>query len=528
MEIIPLYEVVHKPWFGPRKRAREHLERRKQILSPIRTLSVLNELLGKKISGVQFVRFIDYIHKDKYPFRYTIVLIWTASDHKLREMLYNNADDFVKNTGWYPLPIGERIESRKSFKSFRSSIERSNFQLIPVKSPLLGLENAVGPDGGCSIRLRTSNGSILLDTGLPFELNTSEDDKMVLLSHFHLDHFGGIQSNIVKHLPLVMSRGTAQVLLGLERLSPFDLKARIITIPLHRSIRLGDGLEIQAFRVPHCPGSTGFRISDERTTVFYTGDICLQSNRHNFFSELLRLIKKAPTDNIWALLDATMAGRTYGASSKNIAYELIQKLDKYKDILIISGEVERLFYAYLDLFWVIKNHPEFRFKVDFIMSPSLKLLFQVIHSAFIVRELKYLDPFLLGQYGKNMSSWAESRWLYWVDEGISLSNGAHRIWFIAPDEIKNVKQKGLVGVIRIGKFNEDYIRKMQGRLKILDLDTSPWSLHSNEDMIKEIVQQISSEAKVVLFHNYPNRLKKFSRKFELHCEVISHSKPIQF
>ena len=214
------YETSHKPWFGPRRRARELLNQRNVVLPPSEALEAIKSIVGPEASAIQRVRFIDYVHRGKPDFRYTIALVWTFSNSTLRQALYTKAEELVRATGWYPLPQGERIASRLALHNFRRIINWDSNQVPGVEGELLSIENAVGAEGGCAIRVRLGNASLLLDSGLPGHLRTLDTDRAILLSHFHLDHSGGLLTEATHDLPIVTSRSTAQMLPGEVRRTP--------------------------------------------------------------------------------------------------------------------------------------------------------------------------------------------------------------------------------------------------------------------------------------------------------------------
>lgn len=59
-------------------------------------------------NAMQHIRFIDFCHKDQNDFRYTVALIWSTSDSAARQVIYECAEEVVRQTGWYPLPQGAR------------------------------------------------------------------------------------------------------------------------------------------------------------------------------------------------------------------------------------------------------------------------------------------------------------------------------------------------------------------------------------------------------------------------------------
>ena len=94
------FEVSNKPWFGPRKRAREFLRSRLEVVSPDETCERIADLSGPLVDAIQRIRFIDYRNKDEDDFRYTIALVWTYADASIRNWLYDNAAEVIVQTGW--------------------------------------------------------------------------------------------------------------------------------------------------------------------------------------------------------------------------------------------------------------------------------------------------------------------------------------------------------------------------------------------------------------------------------------------
>lgn len=520
------FETTSKPWFGPRKRAKTILASRTKVLSSQAALEDFRAIFAPHQNGIQRVRFIDYVHRDKSDFRYTIALIWTDSDAQLRDAVFDRAEECVKRTGWYPLPQGERIGSRLSDARFDSLGVRhlSDMPSVRIGNTLHSLENAVSADGGCSIRCHTNDGSIVFDTGLPPGFDPNDSDRIVLLTHTHLDHSGGLRKAFDSGLPVVMSRATARLLAALGRVSDRQLRESCVLLRPGDRFPLGDNVEVKAFAVPHCPGSTGFVLSDEDTTVVFSGDAVYSTARHDFLPDLLSV---ATSQRTLFLVDGTMAGRQHGASESDAASTTLQALEDYDDVLLVSNDAEQLLYAYLDLFFVSKSNPEIRSRIEFLASAELRKVFEVIHSAFIARNLDALDPFIASQYRSSMSAWAESRWLYWLgsDTEVPSNSPYKRIWLLPTSENEKVVPRGKIGYVGIGRAED--VEVGLPLAEKLGVDSAAWTLHSNENILCRSISTIEQVGRVVLFHNFSKRLRKFAKSNGIDCEVLG-SDPIRF
>jgi hypothetical protein len=481
------------------------------------------DLSGDLGEGIQRIRFIDYYHKDEENFRYTIALVWTYADATLRNWLYDNAALIVAHTGWYPLPQGERIGSRLADREFEhvGLPNASTASSIGLNGPLISLTSAVNQDGGCSIRCNTAGGSFLLDTGLPGKLSVASTDRLVFLTHSHFDHCGNIREIFRCGLPLIMSRVTARIMSALGRLTAVELRNHCFFLDVGQELTIGETMTVRSFAVPHCPGSMGFTFNDGCTTLVYPGDVTFQSSRHNAVPALLQQLESFPGAKRVCLIDATMAGRDIGAGSHNAAADTLKALDQgCEDVVLVSNDVEQLLYAYLDLYHSGKEGSS-RGTIEFVVSGGLKKVFEILHSDFIARNLSQADAFLAAQYRESMSAWAETRWLFWLGESYRLSTQQthRRIWLVSSAELALVQPSGKAGLIPIGRAEEAAL-DIPFSFERLAVDSSAWTLHSDQDCLQRVVHELQGGAMIVLFHNFVRRLKKFVEGAGLTCGAL--------
>jgi hypothetical protein len=220
------------------------------------------------------------------------------------------------------------------------------------------------------------------------------------------------------------------------------------------------------------------------------------------------------------LIDATMAGRDLGAGSHNAADDVLRALGQYQDVVLVSNDVEQLLYAYLDLYHTAKEGPS-RGTVEFVVSAGLKRIFEILHSDFIARNVNQTDPFLAAQYGESMSAWAETRWLFWLEDGLNLSthHNHRRVWLVPSAEFSVVRPSGKAGLIPIGRA-EDAVLDAPFPFERLAVDSSPWTLHSDQDCLRKVVNELEKRSKIVLFHNFVRRLRKFADGAGLSCDAL--------
>ena len=508
----PTFEVVKRPWFGPRKRAKQMLAKRNKILRPEEFISAFKVHLKDNFKFVQKFRFYDYT-SNKEDFHYTIVLVWTDSDVEARDTIFSSGEEVVFATGWYPLLQGAFLDSCESVDALLAE-ESSQLSLKFESSAILGISSATSNEGGgCSIRLHMDNECILLDTGFPGAVLPNSNDRIAFLSHTHLDHSGGVAEISKRGVPIVTSPGTAFILAQMNR-----LPGSKIHIPeRERPILLNKNIKLSLFPVPHMPGAAGLIIEDQKTAVIYTGDICLRTSRHDFTFELEKLIDRLGVEKkVHLLLDATMASRREGgASTADSAKELLSAKTP-QDIIVTAKTPDHLITAYLDFFHQAKSGPG-RGNCSFLVGRSLRPLFRAVHTAFIRQEYNLLDPFIFAQYGKSLSSWAESCWLFWLPEYESLGKlpqTPKRFWFVSDldrYDIGPIAENALC--LRLGRDQSNNAPK--------SYDSSAWNLHSDDKSLAEAVRLFSTKSSVILFHNFEERLQRFISYHRLQAKTLT-------
>lgn len=512
---LPYFDTTTRPWFGPTRRAKECLGRRRRVSEPVEALAGLVAALGANSRHIEQVRFIDFKHRQKGNFRFTIALAWMSSSAEARQQVFDVGPEFTREFGWYPLVQGSRIGSKREFAQRSNQLRRRPMPRFGVAGDLHSVSSAVPAEGGCSIRLATRTDSLLLDTGLPGNFEGPTDDALIVLSHVHRDHAGSLCGDGVADKPIVLTEANAHSLVGAGLLSEEELVRRAVIAQEERDLQLGQGVSLRAFPVPHCPGASGFVFRDRTSAVFYSGDICLATARHDFLPDFLARVHAEDVPRKTVLLDATMAGRKDGASGARTAKAVQDLFSAVPDVALVSQDASQLLYAHLDLFATIKDDPATRDGFSTIMTSRARPMVRLLHFAFIDRREARVDPLLAAQYGKSMSAWAESRWLYWLDEMDRAPADGVRIWLLHPSELSALKGRA-AAVAWIGRPPKEELD-----LPLVDIDTSPWTQHSDAATLARSVRALSAHGHVRLFHNFRRRIDSFIRTHDLpRCSAL--------
>jgi len=219
-----------------------------------------------------------------------------------------------------------------------------------------------------------------------------------------------------------------------------------------------------------------------------------------------------------------MCMRNDGASQLNTARELLNKIDKTENTVVItSRDSEQLIYSLIDLFFIIKNNN--RNQYSFILPRQIKNTVSVIHENFIKSNHDEIDKILYGQYGSSKSAWGESTWIYWVkyeDEIEKIVNDRKSIVFLTHNDIDLFPSVIKFSYLTIGKTGESVISKFNGHN--LEIDTTPWTMHSSKTILtNSIIKFHEKGIKSILFHDYSKRMSKYIEQFEFEVSFLSTS-----
>ena len=512
------YEVTTKPWFGPKKRAKEFLAKRDLIIPPSDSITLILNSLYIDEGDVDFLRFIEFTNNEDN-FHYTIVIIQAKSNPVKRDSIYFNADKCVAACGWYPLVQGERLQSSILNKKLNViSSRKVKYNL----GSIVGFSSACSGDQGTSIRLIFEYGNILLDTGLPDNLIPNIDDKIAFISHSHSDHSGGIKTALSVNMDVYISELTFSVLQNRKIINE-DLADKFKIISAESIIQIDDGIFIKFFSVPHCFGSVGFVLEMKELKIVYTGDIVIKTNRFNFMEKLLSISNTMLGTQSYLFLDSTMASRTTGASQKQASEDIISTLENklHSKCVIFSRDPEQLIYSLIDIFHYVKTNN--RNNYSFIFPVYFKELFRLIHKSFIKREKGSYDQILYGQYGDSLSAWGESRWLYWISDESEIElieENSKVIIFMTYDDIQSFPSVKSIPYVTIGPIDKDKAVILSDAQ--LNIDSSPWTLHSSSDTLTESIKELSKDKiNVILFHDFSKRLNKYIVNNNLNCDFVN-------
>lgn len=512
------FEQTNKPWFGPRKRAFDFLNKNRIcLLDPKKSINPILSSLDIEEKHVNHMKFYDF--KDiKNGFRYSIVVIQTISSTIVRDKVYENALLCVKKCGWYPLVQGERLKS-SNIKNFEiKDFLDFNIELID----LVGYESACKDGDGTSIRIQFKNGSILFDSGLPNKLQFKDSDKLCFLSHSHSDHSGGILELLQKGVHIILNKETYLILCSKAILDGSTFYENLHIITSDATIKLYK-LKIKAFSVPHCFGSIGYYLGYQNLEIVFTGDIVLKSARFDYI-EYIKCLYSKPDSQKYIFLDSTMCMRDDGVSQQNSSKKLIETLNKINEnhFVIVSRDREQLIYALIDIFFYTKesNRTEF----SFILDRETKATASIIHENFIKSNFNHIDKILYGQYGKSKSAWGESRWIYWVkysNEIFKISEHNQSIIFLTADQLYKYPNLNQYRYLCIGKQIEGL--KQFFMKDSIDFDSTPWTMHSSRDVVKESITYFNTKGiKSILFHDFSKRMKKFINEFDFQVRLLNN------
>lgn len=310
------YEIVTKPFFGTRKRAKEILSMREIVPSNHNDfIEYLQKHYPKILPKIEFIRFYKFnFHEKEGTFNYNIAMLYTMPDEFTRTVLYDDGNKIAASTGWYPYVTGSRANIknlnynilRNKYGVSRKNIDKFNYgrpeRVIDISSTQTASANL----------LQCYNGNILFDTGFGILEEYISKIDLICISHFHKDHTGGLLNILrVKPIPVLLSEITLEYLLQIIN-SEEDVKLLIgCTITLEE-IKYYRGIRnfIDYFPIFHAPGSFGFVYKFyEKIAVIYLGDVCVRNAFYDSELYLIDKIKSIAANRKVIIFDGALIGK---------------------------------------------------------------------------------------------------------------------------------------------------------------------------------------------------------------------------
>lgn len=507
------FETTNSPWFGPKARGRDLLAAAgwRRPVSPTEFLYHLAARYPDIHDGVQFVRFHDCMHRDNdgRRWRQTFAIVSTHPAARFRAALFDDATSITADTGWYPLVMGRRVMERRG-TARRMLASREVVSAAFGREPfgeLREVTDLADPEEGCALGLDFKGGVLALDFGFGFR-----DDGRIrggLLSHQHRDHAFGLVAARPR-LPVLASPTAALVarrMRGNAHLLPVDVPSR------HD---LGD-LRVEVLPGRHVPGSVIYHIDGPADEIVYSGDYCL-ANSHiaALPPALLSLFRSNKRRRL--LLDATFVGhepRPGDVRDLRRVHGLVDNAHSVgRSVAFLSDGPDPLLPAYLTHFRAHVSggsHARRPLVVDEQVIWQLERTF----AALILRRPDAADPYVDAHFGRSMTNYLESVWLY-PSRALGIPVGPAD-YFILGDALSFHRSR--LGsrplLFLLGRVHGDWEASVRAQLpnaEVARLVGADFSFHSSERDVRAIAAAaVDAGINVTLFHNFPGRLRKAFR-----------------
>lgn len=524
------YEIVHKPFFGTKKRAEELL--RKVEIEPCDVeefIAHLQKTYPKYFAMIEFIRFYDFdFQNPQNHFHFRIAMIFTKPNETIRTILYDDGEAITLLTGWYPFVTGSRAR-----------IERLNYIKLRakygIKRPPIGkLEfgepqeviNISSVSTASATLLKCSNGCILFDTGFGIKQEYNESIDLICISHFHHDHTGGLMNLLRVHqIPVFLSEITLDYILQLMT-SDKDVQTILSCAITLEELKYNHIFRkhIDYFQVFHAPGSFAFVYKFHlETSVVYLGDICFKNAFFNGMEECISTINKIDTQQKVIICDAALVGKkddSIGDDTPKDIIDTIESTIKKRNTIFISPNAETLVYSYLLFFeWAIKNKNT---KVKVVVSDNIYKLLKILWRPLVYRDC--LKDLFIDKIFKSEANFAETYRLYSISNIDTMDNFQNTVFFLTAYDMECFIEKVpiaksdviLAGVWTIREGIPDIVAKNPPR-SVIRVSSADWSFHSNESDLVTFARLICQDKdnRIIFFHNYSKVLRMFIKKNNL-------------
>jgi len=542
-----LYERVTKPYFGSLRRATEALEGLDgRCMLESQYLDFIAQSYPDIYHALEWVRFHRFSDPRRSPVPLRLAITSLAPRPSIRDWLFEERQNIARCTGWYPLVQGSRASGGhngldRALGGIRARPLRGAIK--PIGKLRLVEASSDGESCGTCIRVVGENGTVLLDSGFgPLAPAPHTPASYMVLSHFHGDHSGGAVSFAASGGKLVASVPTLTYLWS--TLSVEDRIALLESVYTWKGadrVALDDGSEVGSFPVFHAPGSTGIWIKDPvGNTLVYFGDLCLANGFYDYRPVVETVLSTLGGGKKIVVLDATMAGRKEQAIEyRDTPGEVLDALRTGtggRNAFFLSDQPEALFYCYLRVFHLTLAVGVHGTPVRILAGKSV---YELIRSTWraVLRRSWDADPVAKWLGHGDLTNYAESQRLYPLTSEVlsEIKTTEPVVVMGSPSDLSvtGLSQRlewanvYLLGTLATRGETPAEISEAKPRA-VMRVSSPDWSFHSSQENLVSLINSLSDQGVYVyLFHNYPERLQKFIKRFGLDSgKVLTGDKPL--
>lgn len=520
------YEIVHRPWFGPRKRG-------KRILlasalyghesTPDEFFRYLERTYPATVRNIEWVRFhkCTYLEGHQKTWEQRFAICNTKADFRTRTILHEEGQEIADGTGWYLLVSGRRTASGRSLNPVWLNAAE---ELGPIVGScqfgdLEAVSNVDRELGGCSFLLEFSRAAVLLDLGFQYRIpESASQPTFAVVTHTHHDHCGGLEVAMENKLPTVISENMARQLWFSGSVDRDTVS--LLQLRLPASIMSGDGTRFTFMPNAHTPGAMMVMITTaSKQQLLYTSDYCLRNSYYQQTpADILGIFSPSAVGK-WLLLDGAFLGhepeRESDISLDTLRRHLEERHNYARDVIIVSESADYLYCIMMWLFQAFYTGDKSQLYRYLFVEPSIIRLLKTTFEPFILRQHDRYDPFMKAVLGKGMSNYLESVRLYPFSQKSQEPGppGPYDIVCTVPHlvhALKMAKADSLVLIVgRIRSSTEDTLRTLLKERRTLWLHGPDFSFHSSATDVANIVSRaIKGGIEPIIFHNFPRRVHR--------------------
>ncbi|HXJ40161.1 MAG TPA: MBL fold metallo-hydrolase, partial [Bryobacteraceae bacterium] len=355
----------------PKRRAKEllaHFEG--NPMSPLDAVGHIVRAHADLAAGIDRIRITKSVAPDQ---DLRILQTWTKNDARIRSQLYDAAIAITAATGWYPLITGSfRWSLTGPTAHYMRRVRRHDRPLpLALGEPLQlrNLTDGAGREEGNSFLLECQGGSIQLDLGFGTGIRPAETTpSLVLLSHSHTDHAGGLARFLRKGgiAPVLLSELTLSQLirdLFAHRSQNLvdKLIARAVIVEVGQPVAFADGATLTLLHANHSPGAFMTLLTSKAGRTFlYTGDMALSNAYSDIGREAVNGLARVSLPRMldWALIDAVMIGRRSGQQEQNAFQEAVTgALRNRRHLVVLVDHPDIALRLYLQIYELAMQGP---------------------------------------------------------------------------------------------------------------------------------------------------------------------------
>lgn len=523
-------EIYGGRWPGPVRRGRTILEPLGEawpVLPPRQAVEVIRSLAPAHFPYIEALIFYPKAATRADPLAgwLPFVACHTGDRFVARQALFDAAEEVARATGWYLLVSGRYLhrEGQRVPGALRRAASVTTTVADRDWGGLRRVRSISGRDNGTALLLELDGLTVQLDTGFR---DPGHHADLVVVSHAHRDHSGGVETALRRGQRVLMSEATYELLRGWR----WKWADHLAVVRPGFYIESPDGGKLEWFTGYHTHDAVMLRLTDHTgQQLLYTGDLSLGNGFFREHPDELCRYFDADAPHARLLADACFWGRQLehrdGLTTRHLEDRVRQAVMAGRDVVFTASSPDYLYPLYL---WFFRhfNSGVANLKVPTVLASALYDMLHSGYRAFTLDKRHQQDVFVRHVMNHSFAAYLGSVHVYSPSElRVIAAHSQKAVSFVGPADLELVPSDAVCFVLG-NPYREETQALLTACRRFRDLEPlfgQDFSFHAtSEDVTALFTEAATSGIDVLAFHASRDQVRRAVQRMPATRGQVAH------